>query len=36
MKDKNIDELEIAFFLHYLKHVCTLSDDEMKTKVMEK
>ena len=33
---KNVDELEIASSLHYLKQVCTLSDDKIREKVTNK
>ena len=33
---KNVGDLEIASLLHYLKQVCTLSDDEIREKVAKK
>ena len=34
--EKNVDDLEIASSLHYLKQVCTLPDDAIKEKVVKK
>lgn len=36
VKGKDVDSLEIAASLHYLKQVCTLSEDKIKDKVVKK